>query len=86
MSHLSKLKVYTKLRAPVIPENYGEELRYEQKRLMTLQDRPPTLHVQAGTSAVLQRDSRTVYRYTVTPIGLDSEPVSPHTQTTPSNV
>jgi hypothetical protein len=86
MSHLSKLKVYTEPRALVIPENYSEEPRYERKRPMTLQDRPPTPHVQAGTSAVLQRDSRTVYGYTVTPVGLDSEPVSPHTQTAPSNV
>jgi hypothetical protein len=85
MSHLSKPKVYTEPRAPVIPENYGEEPRYERKRSMTLQDRPPTPHVQAGTSAVLQRDSRTVYGYTVTPVGLDIEPVSPHTRTVPSN-
>jgi hypothetical protein len=68
MSHLSKPKVYIELRALIIPESYSEELRYERKRLVTLQDRPLILHVQAGTRAVLQRDSRMTSGYTVTSV------------------
>ena len=68
----NKVKVYvTEQRLPVIPDNYGEEPLYERRRPMTLQDRPPTPHVQAGTSAVLQRDSRMTCGYTVRAAGTD---------------
>lgn len=69
----NKAKVYvTEQRLLVIPDNYGEELLYERRRPMTLQDRPPTPHVQAGTSAVLQRDPRITCRYTVAGIGMQN--------------
>jgi hypothetical protein len=70
-SQTGKAKVYMiGQRVPVIPQNYGEEPAYERKRPMTLQDRPPTPHVQAGTSAVLQRDTRMTSGYTVKPTEL----------------
>ena len=50
---------------PIIPESYlGEplEVRHQPR---TLQNRPPTPHVQAGTSAILQRDSRMTCGYDV---------------------
>ena len=72
LSHLNKPQVYvTEQRVSVIPEEYGEGPLYERKRPMTLQERPPTPHVQAGTSAVLQRDPRMTSGYTVKPVGLD---------------
>ena len=71
-SQTEKAKVYMiERRVPVIPENYGEEPAYVRKRPMTLQERPPTPHAQAGTSAVLQRDPRMTSGYTVKPVALD---------------
>lgn len=69
-----KAKVYMiEQRVPIIPENYGDTPEYVRKRPMTLQERPPTPHVQAGTSAVLQRDSRMTSGYTVKPVENKSE-------------
>ena len=113
LSHLNKPQVdVTEQRVSVIPEEYGEEPLYERKRPRTLQDRPPTPHVQAGidnkseyavkrlldsqnlgsrdrpglhrpviptpyvragTSAVLQRDSRMTCGYTVKAAGIDPQ-------------
>ena len=74
-SQIDKAKVYMiEKRVPVIPENYGEEPLYERKRPMTLQDRPPTPYVQAESSAVLQRDPRMVYGYTVSPTEGQQDP------------
>ena len=69
----NKARIYvTEQRLPVIPDNYGEEPLHERKRPMTLQDRPPTPHVQAGTSAVLQRDPRMTCGYTVAGTGMQN--------------
>ena len=73
-SQTEKAKVYMiERRAPVIPENYGDEPTYVRKRPMTLQNRPPTPHVQAGTSAMLQRDSRMTCGYTVEAVGTNPQ-------------
>lgn len=66
ITQTDKTKVYMiEQRVPVIPGNYGETPEYVRKRPMTLQERPPTPHVQAGTSAVLQRDPRMTSGITV---------------------
>jgi hypothetical protein len=44
-----------------------------EAREPTLRNRPPTPHVQAGTGAFLQRDSRMTSGFTVIPAGLDPE-------------
>ena len=76
-SQTDKAKVYMiEKSVPIIPENYGEEPVYVRKRPMTLQERPPTPHVQAGTSAVLQRDSRMTSGYTVRPV-INSQNLGP---------
>jgi hypothetical protein len=66
ISQIDKVKIYMiKKRVLIIPENYSEEPLYERKRLITLQDRPPTPYIPAGSSARLQRDSRIIYGYIV---------------------
>jgi hypothetical protein len=76
-SQTDKAKVYMiEQSVPIIPENYGDEPVYVRKRPMTLQERPPTPHTQAGTSAVLQRDSRMTFGYTVRPV-MNSQNLGP---------
>jgi hypothetical protein len=55
---------------PIILERYFEEPLEARHQPRILQSRLPTPHVQAGTSAILQRDSRMTCGYTVNPIGL----------------
>ena len=56
---------------PIIPERYFEEPLEARYQPRILQNRPPTPHVQAGTSAILQRDSRMTYGYTVDPVMIE---------------
>ena len=48
---------------PIIPERYFEEPLEARHQPRILQSRLPTPHVQAGTSAILQRDSRMTCGY-----------------------
>ena len=74
VSHDPRVSVYRRdCVAPIIPEEYGKEPEYVRKRPTTLQNRPPTPHVQAGTSAVLQRDTRMTSGYTVKPTQMTVE-------------
>jgi len=68
-SQTGKAKVYmTEQALPIIPEKYLEEPLEARKRPQSLQDRPPTPHTQAGTSTVLQRDTRMTAGITVQPV------------------
>jgi hypothetical protein len=73
-SQIDKTKVYmTKQALPIILEGYLEEPLDVRRRPQSLQNRPLTPHTQAGTSAMLQRDSRMTSRYTVKPVGLPQQ-------------
>jgi hypothetical protein len=68
-SQIDKTKVYmTEQALPIIPEGYLEEPLNVRRRPQNLQNRPLTPHTQAGTSTILQRDTRMTAGITVQPV------------------